>query len=94
MRVNIYSQEVTAEADRVTKFGTDQDGEPAAFHAVRLYLNSAPELHHTPDDDDRSAVTIWLPKSLHRRGILADALRDMARWVEDEWPGGWAGVPR
>ena len=29
--------------------------------AVRLYLHSSPLLHHTPQDDDRSAITLWLP---------------------------------
>lgn len=91
MRINVYSQELTSEIDRVTKFGTDKDGNPAQFHAVRLYLHSAAELHHTPDDDDRSAVTIWLPRSLQRRVELAVALRALAAWAEGPWPGGWAG---
>jgi hypothetical protein len=32
-------------------------------------------------DDDRSAVTFWLPKSKHRREELALAFENMARMV-------------
>lgn len=91
MRVNVYSQELTGDIERVTKLGTDKAGMPAQFHAIRLYLHSAQELHHTPEDDDRSAVTIWLPRSLARRVDLAIALRAMAAWAEGSWPGGWDG---
>jgi hypothetical protein len=91
MRVNVYSQEITSDADRVTKSGHDEKGNPALFHAVRLYLHSSPMLHNTPADDDRSAVTIWLPASLERRIELAIALRAMAAWAEGPWPGEWPG---
>jgi hypothetical protein len=91
VRINVYSQELTNEIDRVTKLGTDKDGKAAQFHAVRLYLHSAPQLHHTPEDDDRSALTIWLPRDLQRRVDLAIALRVLAAWAEDPWPGGWPG---
>lgn len=89
MRVNIYSQEATPEIDRVSKVGADKDGQPAVFHAVRLYLRSGPWLHNTPEDDDRSAITLWLPKSPERRALLAIAFRQLADWIGDEWPGGW-----
>jgi hypothetical protein len=92
VRINVYSEELTIDADRVTKAGTDDQGNPALFHAVRLYLHSSPRLHHTPDDDDRPAITIWLPRSLSRRVELAVTLRALAAWAEDSWPGGWEGV--
>jgi hypothetical protein len=91
MRLNVYSQELTSEISRVTKYGTDNEGRPAQFHGIRLYLHSAPQLHHTPADDDRSALTIWLPRSLGRRVELAIALRALAAWAEGDWPGGWPG---
>lgn len=30
---------------------------------VRAYLASPNLLHHTPEDDDRSAITFWVPES-------------------------------
>jgi hypothetical protein len=36
------------------------------------------ELTHPPMDDDRSAVTFWLPKSQHRREEMAQAFERIA----------------
>lgn len=55
--------------------------EPIVYSAVQLMLHSSPHLHHPPADDDRSAVTLWLPKSTARREALADALERMAALV-------------
>lgn len=82
MRVNIYSQELTTDIELVEKAGYDEKSEPAMFQGVRLYLHSPELLHHTPLDDDRSAVTIWLPKSKERRRDLALALSAMSALVE------------
>jgi hypothetical protein len=51
------------------------------YSAVQLMLHSSPMLHHPPQDDDRSAVTIWLPKSKERRESLARTLQAMAALV-------------
>jgi len=83
MRVNVYSQELTDEIALISKDGTDSAGERATFQAVRLYLRSADELHFGADDDDRSAVTIWLPKSADRQMLLAGTLVRMATIVSD-----------
>jgi len=56
MRINVYAEELTTEADYVTK---RVDGR--TFMGIRLWLKSAPELHHTADDDDRSAIVLWIP---------------------------------
>lgn len=32
-------------------------------YGVRAYLASPELLHHTPDDDDRSAITFWVPEA-------------------------------
>ena len=66
MRINVYSQELT---DEVTGL---------VYHAVQLILHSSDRLHQTPDDDDRSAVTFWLPKSRERREEMAKAFEKMA----------------
>lgn len=31
------------------------------FYGIRMYLASPSELHHSPQDDDRSAITFWVP---------------------------------
>lgn len=56
------------------------------YHAVQLVLHSSPMLHHPPEDDDRSAVTFWLPKSLRRRNELAETFRRMADLVQNAPP--------
>lgn len=77
MRVNVYSQELTNEVNLVEK--TSNTG--LVYSAVQLMLHSSEKLHHPPQDDDRSAVTIWLPKSVERREQLATTLEDMAALV-------------
>lgn len=81
MRVNIYSQELTNEIKPVAKDGFNDLGQPATFHAVRLYLHSSNKLHHNAEDDDRSGITFWLPKSDHRRADLAATFRALADLV-------------
>ncbi|WP_122501562.1 hypothetical protein [Pseudomonas viridiflava] len=77
MRINVYSQELTNEVLMVSK-GSNTG---VTYHAVQLILHSSEKLHHPPMDDDRSAVTIWLPKSNSRRRALADTFMEMARLV-------------
>jgi len=77
MRINVYSQEITAETSLISK-GSNTG---ITYHAVQLILHSSPMLHHPPEDDDRSAVTFWLPKSRSRREMFAAALENMARLV-------------
>lgn len=57
MRINVYAEELTSEVEIVGK--KIEDGRE--FYAVRLFLKSPKELHHTPTDDDRSAITFWVP---------------------------------
>lgn len=53
--------------------------EPIIYHAARLMLHSSPMLHHPPMDDDRSAITFWLPKSPGRREEMARAFEELAK---------------
>ncbi len=62
MRMNIYSQELTKEVCVVEKPTIGPDGETRIYKGVRMYLASPDILHHTPDDDDRSAITFWIPQ--------------------------------
>lgn len=77
MRINVYSQELTDEVNVVEKVSNTG----LTYSAVQLMLHSSPKLHHPPADDDRSAVTFWLPKSKERRESLAKAFEEMAAKV-------------
>jgi hypothetical protein len=82
MRINVYSQELTSDVEMVVKTGTNDVGEVEQFLGVRMFLLSPEQLHHTPNDDDRSAITFWLPKSRHRRDELARTFRDLAFFID------------
>lgn len=77
MRINVYSQELTNEVVSIQK----ESNTGLIYSAVQLILHSSERLHHPPEDDDRSAVTFWLPKSADRREALARTFEDMANRV-------------
>lgn len=79
MRINVYSQELTSEVRIICK-GSNTG---VVYHAVQLMLHSSPMLHHPPEDDDRSAVSFWLPKSERRREDLAQAFEQMAKLARE-----------
>lgn len=74
MRLNVYSQELTDEVLLIEK-GRNTG---VKYHAAQLVLHSSPMLHHPPQDDDRSAVTFWLPRSPERREAMAKAFEKIA----------------
>jgi len=74
MRINVYSQELTDEVLLIEK-GSNTG---IKYHAAQLILHSSDKLHHPPMDDDRSAVTFWLPKSKSRRESFAKAFEKIA----------------
>ena len=76
MRINVYSQELTNEVLMIEK-GSNTG---VVYHAAQLILHSSERLHHPPQDDDRSAVTFWLPKSAQRREDMALAFEQLA-WI-------------
>lgn len=92
MRINVYSQELLLgdlddhdeeiAVERVVR----QTNTGTLYSAVRLYLDSSERLHHPPADDDRSAITFWLPKSAERREKLADQLETLAYLVRTAPP--------
>jgi hypothetical protein len=79
MRINVYSQELTDEVLLIEK----ESNTGLVYSAVQIVLHSSEKLHHPPHDDDRSAVTFWLPKSQHRREALALAFENMAKLVRN-----------
>jgi hypothetical protein len=74
MRINVYSQELTDEVLMISK----ESNTGVTYHAAQLILHSSDKLHHPPADDDRSAVTFWLPRSQHRRLEMAEAFERIA----------------
>lgn len=74
MRINVYSQELTDEVIAVEK----PSNTGVTYHAAQLILHSSERLHHPPADDDRSAITFWLPKSAARREAMAKAFEQIA----------------
>jgi len=75
MRINVYSQEQTDEVLLISK----ESNTGIVYHAAQMILHSSDKLHRPPEDDDRSAVTFWLPRSLARREAMARAFEEMAR---------------
>ena len=86
MRLNIYSQELTKEVAPVEK--TADTG--ITYYGVRLMLASPQILHHTPEDDDRSAITFWIPnaRSFTREDLAAvfDNMAALTRSLPDPEP--------
>ena len=74
MRINVYSQELTNEVKLIEK----KSNTGVTYSAAQLILHSSPMLHHPPMDDDRSAITFWLPKSQSRREEMAKAFEELA----------------
>lgn len=74
MRLNVYSQELTNEVIAVEK----ESNTGRSYKAAQLILHSTDKLHHSQGDDDRSAVTFWLPASQHRREEIAKAFEEIA----------------
>lgn len=79
MRINVYSQELTNEVITIEK----ESNTGLVYSAVQIILHSSSQLHHPPRDDDRSAVTFWLPKSEARREELATTFENMAMAVRN-----------
>jgi len=59
MRTHIYTQELTKEIKIVSK----KADTGITYYGIAFMLASSSMLHHTPYDDDRSAVTFWIPNS-------------------------------
>jgi len=74
VRINVYSQELTDEVILIEK----KSNTGITYHAAQLILHSTDKLHRPPEDDDRSAVTFWLPKSDERRVAIAEAFEKLA----------------
>ena len=81
MRINVYSQELTSEVLSISKASNTG----IMYKAVQFVLHSSPMLHQPPQDDDRSAVTFWLPQSQRGLEDFKSALRQALTMVEAEY---------
>jgi hypothetical protein len=82
VRINVYSQELTDEVNLVLK----ESNTEIPYSAVQFMIHSSEKLHHPPADDDRSAVTFWLPKSDTRREALATMFERAAEMIRYQAP--------
>lgn len=82
MRINVYSQELTDEV----LGGSKKSNTGPVYSFVQFMLHSSDRLHHPPKDDDRSAVTFWLPRTQERRYELARAFEKAAALVRNAPP--------
>lgn len=82
MRVNIYSQELTDDVQRLEK----KSNTGLVYSAIQFMLHSSDRLHHPPEDDDRSAVSFWLPRSTERREALARLFEVAATMIRQAPP--------
>jgi hypothetical protein len=78
MRVNVYNEEITLEYEFVSKH-VEETGK--TYYGWRVFLKSAPELHHSENDDDRTAITFWFGTKERACNFLnkayMDALQDL-----------------
>jgi hypothetical protein len=81
MRINVYAEELTDETKFISK---EVDGK--RFYGIRLYLKSPTALHHTNTDDDRSAITFWVPwtqKTNNKHEILPEIFKKLELSCEE-----------
>jgi hypothetical protein len=57
MRVNVYAEELTTDVQMAHAIADNGN----RFYGVRFFLQSPESLHSTELDDDRPAVTFWVP---------------------------------
>lgn len=82
MRTNIYSQELILDDEIKVVEGIEKISNTGkCYSAVRMYFHSTPMLHDDITDDDRSAITFWLPADMRKRQILANLFKEMASTV-------------
>lgn len=86
MRINVYSQELTKEVVPISK----KADTGITYYGIRLMLASPDILHHTPEDDDRSAITFWIPnaRSFTREDLASvfDQMAELTRSLPDPMP--------
>lgn len=80
MRVNVYHEELTKEVEIVTV----EPRPTRRYLGLRFILESSEKLHHTPLDDDRSAVTLWVGSVQEGLNLLKGAAVALGKFEEAE----------
>ena len=85
MRINLYSQELILidPGNPAIELVEKRSNTGIVYSGVRQFLYSSDRLHHTNDDDDRSAVTWWMPQDKIKRERLALMFEAMAKLVRE-----------
>jgi hypothetical protein len=81
MRINVYAEEMTTETELVSKEVVDEEFGARTFYGIRMFLKSPSELHHSDEDDDRSAITFWVKwtrKDGSNFGDITELFRNLA----------------
>lgn len=81
MRINVYSEEITDEVGVVTKTVTNDLIGTQTFYGIRVFLKS-PDVLHVGDDDDRSAITFWVPWTRaggHDTDLIGEMMKNLGR---------------
>lgn len=81
MRINIYAEELTSEVTLITKEVEDEEFGKRTFYGLRIWLVSPKVLHHSEHDDDRSAITFWIPWTRyggHNPVLMLDVIRNLS----------------
>lgn len=87
MRINVYSQELILNGEATAvELGSQESNTGIEYSFVRMLFHSSLKLHHPPMDDDRSAITFWLPKSESKRRALTQLFLQMADLVNKAAP--------
>ena len=73
MRVNVYAEELTEHVQVTDSVVKTEGKDDKRFIGIRFILDSPLSLHYRDNDDDRSAVTFWVPGS-STRGYRIDSL--------------------
>jgi hypothetical protein len=74
-----WAEEITEEVTLVEKTVTDDEFGTRTFYGIRVFLASPDVLHHSEADDDRSAITFWVPEGHSGRAIVGQMLSNMQR---------------
>lgn len=81
MRINVYAEELTDEVELVSTTINDDEFGVRTFYGVRMFLKSHPDLHHSAEDDDRTAITFWTKQE--DAELLFKLLRHMTYKTDD-----------
>ena len=81
-RINVYAEELTPETALVTKTVNDAEFGERTFYGLRVFFHSPDQLHHSVEDDDRTAITFWA-RWTKAQGTDFKVIAEMLRGLTD-----------